>query len=171
MWAVDEHRTGLQPVLRRVWAKKGQRPVAPAHPRYQWVSLYGFVHPGSGAVEWFLGTTVNRVLVAAVLERFAAAVGAGKDKCVILVLDGAGWHASPHLKVPEGLRLVFLPPYSPELQPAEHLWPLVDEAIANQTFASLADLDQALARRCLALTEQPNTIQANTTFHWWPKAA
>jgi hypothetical protein len=144
--------------------------VATAHPRYQWLYLYGFVQPASGAVEWFVCTTVNLALFAAVLQRFATAVGAGKDKRIILVLDGAGWHASAHLAVPEGVRLVFLPPYSPELQPAEHLWPLVDEAIANQNFASLADLDQALARRCLALIDQPDTIRTHTTFHWWPKA-
>jgi hypothetical protein len=158
-------------VLRRVWAKKGQRPIAPVEPRYQWLYLYGFVRPASGAVEWFLCTTANLALFAAVLQRFAAAVGAGKDKCIILVLDGAGYHASAHLVVPEGVRLVFLPPYTPELQPAEHLWPLVREAVANQNFASLEALDQALATRCLALAAQPDTIKTNTTFHWWPKAA
>jgi hypothetical protein len=171
VWAVDEHRAGLRPVLRRVWAKEGRRPVAPARPRYEWLYLYGFVHPGSGAVEWFLCNTVNLAPFAAVLARFAQAVGAGPDKLVILVLDGAGWHAPEHLAVPEGLRLVFLPPYTPELQPAEHLWPLVREAIANEGFASRAALDRALADRCLALAGQPDPVKANTRFHWWPKAA
>jgi putative transposase len=38
----------------------------------------------------------------------------------VLVLDWAGWHASARLRVPEHVHLLFLPPYSPELQPAEH---------------------------------------------------
>lgn len=103
------------------------------------------------------------------LAHFAADVGAGRTKTVILVLDKAGWHVSEDLDVPEGIRLVFLPPYSPELQPAERLWPLARETLANKSFASLKDLDQALAARCLALTQQPNTIKAHTQFHWWPK--
>jgi hypothetical protein len=63
------------------------------------------------------------------------------------VLDGAGWHTEP-LAVPEGIRLVFLPPYTPELQPAETLWVHVDEPLANQHFNTLADLDEVVAERC-----------------------
>jgi DDE superfamily endonuclease len=124
LWAFDEHRAGLKPVLRRVWAERGRRPVALAEPRYEWLYLYGFVRPVTGAVEWFLCTAVNTALFAAVLARFAAAVGAGPDKRVIPVRDGAGGHGGGRLTPPEGVRLAFLPPYSPELQPAERLWPL-----------------------------------------------
>ena len=158
-------------MLRRVWAKKGRRPIATAQPRYAWLYLYGFVHPGRGAVEWFLCSAVNTALFAAVLARFAQMVGAGADKTVILVLDNAGWHGGGRLEPPEGVRLVLLPPSSPELQPAEHLWPLAREAVANQSFASLRELDQVLAERCLALGDQPDLIKAHTHFHWWPDAA
>ncbi len=158
-------------MLGRVWAKRGRRPVAPAEPRYQWLDLSGFVRPPTGALVWFLGNRVNTALFAAVLARFAAAVGAGPNKRVVLVLDGAGWHGAGKLVPPEGVRLVFQPPYTPELQPAEQLWPLAREAGANRHFASLADLDRALAARCLALAEQPETINAHTRFHWWPEAA
>ena len=171
VWAFDEHRAGLKPVIRRVWAKRGQRPSAVAQPRYKWLYLYAFVHPTSGAVEWFTGSTVDTALFSAVLARFAAAIGAGPHKRILLVLDGAGWHVSADLVVPDGIRLVFLPPYSPELQPAEHLWPLTNEAVANQHFATLADLGRALATRCRVLTAQPDILRANTLFHWWPKAA
>jgi transposase len=118
-----------------------------------------------------LCSTVNTALFSAVLAHFAEATGAGRTKTVILVLDQAGWHVSEHLTVPNGIRLAFLPPYSPELQPAERLWPLAREAIANQSFARLDDLDQALAARCLILASQPETIKAHTLFHWWPKTA
>jgi hypothetical protein len=84
------------------------------------------------------------------------------------VLDGAGWHASPRLRAPNGIRLCFLPPYTPELQPAEHLWPLADETVANRPFASLDQLADALDRRCSTLTDDPAIIKANTNFHWWP---
>src|SRR5918997_1668206 len=97
LWAFDEHRAGLKPVLRRVWAKRGRRPVAAAEPRYQWLDLYGFVRPTTGPLVGCLGTTVNTARFAAVLARVAAAVGAGPTKRVLLVLDGAGWPTSAGL--------------------------------------------------------------------------
>src|SRR3954465_8041499 len=137
VWAFDEHRLGLKPVLHPEWAPKGQRPVAVRRHRYEWLYLYGFVHPGTGEVVWFICTTVDAALLSAVLAAFAATVGAGEGKLVILVLDNAGWHVSGDLVVPKGIELMFLPPYTPELQPAEHLWPLADEAVANKHFATL----------------------------------
>ena len=47
---------------------------------------------------------------------------------IVLVLDDAGWHISGDLVVPPGIEPAFLPSYTPELQPAEHSWPLADEA-------------------------------------------
>src|SRR3954466_851822 len=71
--------------------------------------------------------------------------------------------------VPEGLRLADLPPYSPELQPAEHLWPILDEPLANRYFATLADLERTVADRCRVL--DGDQLSLGTNFHWWPKSA
>ncbi len=84
-----------------------------------------------------------------------------------LVLDNAGWHGPEGLAGPEGISLVFLPPYSPELPPAEHLWPLVDEPIVNRHFATLAELEAVVAEPCRRLDAE--TIQPHTDFHWWPR--
>ncbi len=168
--AFDEHRLGLKPVLRRQWAPRGERPVALGRHRYQWLYLHGFVHPDTGEVVWFVCSTVDAELLGAVLAAFAAAVGAGEDKLVMLVLDNAGWHISGDLVVPPGIELAFLPPYSPELQPAEHSWPLANEAVANKHLATLKDLDAALGERCRILAAAPETIKAATRFAWWPAA-
>ena len=172
MWAFDEHRAGLKPVPRRIRTLKGRRPVATGRSRYEWLHPHGFIRPTSGAVESFPCNAVDTALFAAVLTRSAASVGAGADKTVVLVLDNTGWHGGGgKLASPEGLRRVFLPPRSPELQPAERLWPLTDEVVANENLASLAELDRALAERCLALTAQPDLIRAHTCFHWQPQVA
>ena len=117
---------------------------------------------------WFACSTVDADLLGAVLAAFATAVGAGADKLVVLVLDNAGWHVSGDLVVPAGIELAFLPAYTPELQPAEHLWPLANEAVANKHFATLADLDAALSERCRTLAAMPEVIRAATSFGWWP---
>ncbi len=102
------------------------------------------------------------------LAHFAKAVGAGKDKEIILVLDRAGWHSSQALTIPDGIHLVFLPPYSPELQPAEHLWPLTNEALANRWFETLDELQEVQALRCVTVQDDPAQTRARTLFHWWP---
>ena len=105
----------------------------------------------------------------AILADFAKPVSAGKTKRIVLQLDGAGWHGPENLTVPDGIRLVFQPPHSPELQPAEHLWEFVDEPPVNTYFESLQDLEKAVSERCVVLIEQRDAIRASTLLHWWPK--
>ena len=127
------------------------------------------MQPTSGETVWYLCSGLNKPFFAALLAEFARSVGAGRERHVVLVLDNAGWHGPENLPVPEGITLVFLLPYSPELQPAERLWPLVDEPVANKHFATLADLEDVLAERCKRLGA--DTIRPHTSFHWWPNPA
>ena len=78
------------------------------------------------------------------------------------MLDNAGRHVSKKLVVPQGLKFCFLPSYSPELQPAERLWPPTDEAVANTPFETLDDLTDTLAKQCIALTDQSDLIKEST---------
>jgi transposase len=152
-----------------VWAPKGQRPIALGHHRYEWLYVTAFVQPTSGEVIWYLSNGVSKPFFEALLATFAREVGAGRQRRIVLLLDGAGWHTEPGLIVPDGIRLVYLPPYSPELQPAERLWPLIDEPLVNRHFATLAELDATVAQRCLVLEAERDTLKAHTSFDWWPK--
>lgn len=171
VWAQDEARIGLVPIVRRVWAPRGQRPIARGRRRYEWVYVYGFVHPSTGRVEWLLLPTVNTQLFQLALDYFAKAVDAGEHRQVILVVDQAGWHMSKQLKLATGIHIFPLPAYSPELQPSERLWPLLREAVANDDVRSLGALEDALERRCRELRAQPETIFGHTLFDWWAHAA
>src|SRR5260221_7414797 len=97
--------------------------------RFAWRCLVGFVHPASGRSVFHLAPSVSIALFEVELAAFARQVGAGPDKQIVRVLDRAGWHTSVKLRVPDHVHLLFLPPYSPELQPAEHLWPLTNPAL------------------------------------------
>jgi DDE superfamily endonuclease len=169
LWTTDQHRLGLKPILRRVWCRRGQRPTAVVQHRYQWCYLYAFVHPPSGRTFWLLLPTVSIMAFTVALAEFAQAVGAGRGKQILLVCDGAGWHVSPQVQLPAGVHLHLLPPYSPELQPAERLWPLTNESLANRHFQDLEALQTVQAQRCLALQAMPEVVRAHTNFHWWPQ--
>jgi transposase len=132
--------------------------------------LYSFVHPKTGQTEWYILPRVNVGWFNLALESFALAVGAGNKKIILLVIDQAGWHMSDKVVVPEGIYLEPLPPYSPELQPAERLWQLSDEPLANKSFDTLDELEQVLVERCCTVSQMHSQVQALTNYHWWPDA-
>ena len=169
LWATDEHRIGLKPLLKRVWTLPGQRPLAPVEPRYDWRYLVAFVHPASGRTVWHLATGVSTELFTVELAAFAQAVGAGPTKQIVLVLDQAGWHASHDVVVPEHVHLLFLPSHAPELQPCEHLWQFSDAPLVNRHFRDVDELEDVQLARCAVLQERRALIRSATLFSWWPK--
>ena len=168
VWAEDEHRLGLLPVVRRVWAPRGQRPTAHVERHYQWLYVYGFVRPTTGQSWWCLLPTVNTDAFALALATFARDEHIDATHRAVLVVDQAGWHTTPKLTVPERIDLVLLPSYSPELQPAERLWGLVDEPVANRAFPDLDALETVLVERCRILEADPRRLKAHTLYSWWP---
>jgi len=172
LWCEDEQRLGLKPIIRKVWSPIGHRPIVGVHQRYKWSYLYAFARPTSGEVHWLVLPTVNAQVFSLALSNFAREVGAGTTKRILLVVDQAGWHTAKNdLKVPEGIHLEFLPSHSPELQPAERLWPLSNEGLANLYFEEIEELEEALVERCIALLDQPALIRSYLHYHWWPEVA
>jgi DDE superfamily endonuclease len=165
---MDEHRIGLKPITRRMWAPIGERPIALGHHRFEWLYVTGFVEPATGRTVWNVSNAIGKEMFGLILADFAKSIGAGPEKRIVLQLDNAGWHGPENLAVPDGIRLVFQPAHSPELQPAEHLWGFVDETLANRCFDTIEALDTTVCDRCIALTQQPDTIRNGTLFHWWP---
>ncbi len=143
--------------------------MALGHHRFEWLYVTAFVSPESGETFWCLSNGVSKAFFEELLALFAREAGAGAERFIILVIDGAGWHSEPALKVPDGLRLVYLPPYSPRLQPAECLWSVLDEPIANKYFETIEELDAVVAERCRTLDASPDLFKGRANFHWWPK--
>jgi transposase len=133
-------------------APVGDRPIAFGHHRFEWLYVTGFVEPTTGRTVWNISNSIGKEIFEAVLTDFAKSIGIGKKKRAVVQLDNAGWHGPENLTVPDGVRLVFQPSHSPELRPAEHLWPFVDEPLANQYFETIEDLDHAVAKRCVTPT-------------------
>ena len=168
IWCEDEHRVGQHPVPRRIWVEEGYQPSGRVNWKREWLWLYAFVQPQTGATYWWILPYVNTDLFNRVLADFAEEFDVGPTKRIVLPLDQAGWHVSKDLVVPEGIHLVLMPPYSPELQPAERLWPLVNEPLANEAFESIAEVEELVYQRCRRLLKQQELIRGLTAYHWWP---
>jgi transposase len=169
IWAEDEARLGLQPIVRRAWALVGQRPVAIHRPRYQWLYTYGFVHPDTGDSYLLLLPRVNLTVMQLALDAFAKQVNPYGDTLIVLLVDRAAWHMSQRLRLPYGIFLFPLPAYTPQLQPTECVWPLLREALANRVFESLDALESALVNRCCWLMEHPDVVIGHVGFDWIQK--
>lgn len=166
VWFFDEHRVGLKPILKKVWSQIGVRPKAIVSHRYEWVYVYGFVEPKTGETRWYLIPRVNTKWLNLVFANFAIDVGVSQEKKILLVEDNAGWHRSKKVEIPEGIHVEYLPAYSPELQPAERLWSLVDEPLVNEYFETIDDIEEVLVTRCNMLNTMTQEIKNLTNYHW-----
>jgi hypothetical protein len=120
IWFTDEARVGQQGTLTRVWAKRGSRPRAPRDRRFEWAYLFGAICPERGTGAAIIMPEVNVAAMNEHLAEISRRVSVGA--IALLVLDGAGWHSSPRVKVPANIVLLPLPPYAPELNPMENVW-------------------------------------------------
>ena len=74
---------------------------------------------------------------------------------ILLVMDGAGWHKSVQLEVPENIKILHLPPYSPELNPVEKFWQYIkDHTIVNRVYESLEVLEKTVCEFVEQLKEE-----------------
>lgn len=140
------------------------RPVVGHQVVREFVYAVGAVDPWRGELSSLILPWVDAETMSIFLAHVAAAQG---QACGVMVLDGAGWHRAAALRVPENLRLIFLPPYSPELNPVEHVWDwLRENAIGNAVFGDLEAVENCLMAGLGRLTGMPEILRSLTLFDW-----
>jgi hypothetical protein len=100
------------------------------------------------------------------LAEFARWADPEGRKLLVVLVDNAGWHVAERLAVPPNVVLRRLPACTPELQPAEPLWPLVREAVANRGFDALEAMEPVLVGRCRWLIDHPEVVRGVVGFYW-----
>jgi DDE superfamily endonuclease len=166
VWAEDEARLGLKPIARRVWSLKGHRPTSNGQSKFESLYVFGFAHPATGRNRTLILPKANAGTMGQALADFARWADPDGRKVLVLIVDNAGWHIAGKLAVPHNVALHHLPSCTPELQPAEPLWPLVREGLANNTFPTLAALTAPLEKRCQWLAGDTATVKGAVGFHW-----
>ena len=165
VWFMDEARVGQQGTLARVWARRGARPRAVRDRRYTWAWLFGAVCPGRGAGAAVVLPHVNVEAMDIHLAEIGRRVAEGAH--AVLVLDGAGWHTSPKLRVPDNVTLLPLPRYAPELNPVENIWEyLRQNLLSHRVWDSYGAIVEACCQAWNALMRLPEEIASITTRAW-----
>jgi len=141
-----------------VWAPIGERPIAHGHHRFDWLYVTAFASPATGETFWYVSNGVSKEFFAALLETFAREAEADLSRIILLVLDNAGWHSAAHLKIPDGIRLVHLPPYSPDLNPIEQSFAKLKSYLRKHKERTIPDLYDRIGRALdtFELNEFPN---------------
>lgn len=154
---MDEARFGQQGTNTRMWAKTGSRPTAVKQTRYEWVYLYAAVEPKTGASVALQAPSVNTGTMNVFLKMLSEELGP-RDHAV-LIMDQAGWHKAKALVMPANITVLYLPPYSPELNPVERLWAyLRSHYLSNRAYDDYQHLLDAGADAWQQLT--PDTLKS-----------
>ena len=143
VFAQDETRLGLQPVLRRRITARGVQPVATVWPRFDNFYLVGAVEPTTGDRFFLELPLLNSRMFQRWLDDFAQTFAAS---CNILGLDNGAFHTAKALRWPPNVAAVPLPPYSPELNPIERLWRDLKDQLADTLAQTLDDLSDSVCR-------------------------
>ncbi len=151
--------------LTRIWARRGSRPRALRDRRFTWAYLFGAVCPVRGVGAALVLPAVNIEAMTMHLAEISRCVTAGA--IALLIVDGAGWHSSPKLAVPENIVLLKLPPFAPELNPAENIWEyLRGNALSHQVWESYEAIVDACCGAWTGLMRTPDIIRSIATRDW-----
>jgi transposase len=158
----DEARFGRMNRIRACWAPVGVRPEVAAQLIREYMYLYGAVSPNDGTCVYLIMPTSNTASFQAFLDALARRL-ARQD--ILLVLDGAPNHRSRDLVVPDNIALLYLPPYSPELNPKENLWDEIREKVfKNYALKSMNAVRAKLREAILYIERNPKLVRSITSF-------
>jgi transposase len=156
IWVQDEGRLGLHTIVRRAWARRGHRLGLPCQRKYEWGYVYGALEIGTGRSEFTYWDGVDLEISTDFLRQIARSEPEAQH---VVVWDGAGFHPRADWRpIPRGVKLIVLPPYSPELNPIEKLWDVLKDGLCNQVFDTMEDLWAAVTAQLEQLWE-PTRIQ------------
>ena len=160
----DEARFGRINDPRRCWAPAGVRPIVRRRIVREYTYAFAAVSPHDGVLDSLVLPTVDTDTMSFFLAEVAAR---HRDEYILMFLDGAGWHRANDLVVPATMHLEPLPPYSPELNPTEHLWDVLRETwFGNLVFDSMDGVEDQLVLGLSALEHDRPRVQRATAFPW-----
>lgn len=160
----DEGRFGRITTACRCWAPSDIRPHVPAQFVREYTHVFCAVSPHDGVMDSLVLPEVNTDAMSLFLEELARR---HPHEAILLVLDGAGWHRARKLHVPENISLLLLPPYSPELNPVEHIWDeLREKWFQNVVFNSIEAVEDRLIEALVTLEKDNTRVLNLTAFPW-----
>ena len=144
------------------WCKKGVRPSVPCHHIREYRYAYGAVEPLTGESFFLVMPFCNTACMNVFLQELSKEY---PNDIILLCCDGAAWHKSGTLIVPENIRLFYIPPYTPEMNPIEQIWrELRRIGFRNEVFPTL---EKVVNRLCSAICSLTAEVTRSVTLRDW----
>jgi len=160
----DEARFGRISDIRKCWCPKPYRPLCQAMITHEYTYTYAAVSIADGQMDSLILPHVNSACMQIFLDEVAKR---HPENRIIMILDGAGWHKAGTLAIPENMKLLHLPPYSPELNPVEHLWDeLREKYFHNKVFDSIFSLEKHLESSLLSMEIDQQKVRSIVAWPW-----
>jgi putative transposase len=158
----DEAGFGRINKPKRCWCPKGVRPVVPCRHIREYRHAFGAVEPLTGASFFLIMPLCNTEMMNLFLAELSKEF---PDDDVVLVCDGAGWHKSKELIVPENITILHLPPATPEMNPIEQIWKEIRKrGFKNECFETL---EKVVDRLCDTIRNLPKSVIQSITLREW----
>ena len=123
---------------------KGIKPICPFQQVFQSLYLFGAFSPFTGEHFELEMPHCNADTFQIFLDEFSKQ---SKEEFRILLLDNGAFHKAAKLIIPKNIALLFLPPYSPELNPAEKIWWKMKRAFSGKLHKSLDKVSEFIANQ------------------------
>ena len=160
----DEARFGRMSNPRACWSPAPHRPVVNLALVREFRYEYAAVSPWDGSLDYMTSEKMNTERMNCFLKHINAA---HPDDFIVMVLDGASSHKSKEVEIPGNVSLVLLPPYSPELNPAEQIWNVLRrDYFANRVFDSVDAATEQAERGLSAMTQDKDATKSLTNWPW-----
>jgi hypothetical protein len=142
----------------------GMRPLIPQQRVREYIYVYTAVCPDDGENFSLILPRSNTEMMNMFLDEFSKQY---QDHRIITVMDRAPWHPSENSNKFDNIRVIRQPQYSPEVNPAEHVWEHIRENyFHNRQFKTLDILEEELVNALYELGQNKNTVKSLTAFHW-----
>ena len=166
LFCQDESRCGLLPVSSRRITLRGVKPIANIDHTFENLYLYGAVEPITGESFFLEMPWLNSVCFQLFIDKLAKTF---PETLNILVLDNGRFHQAKSLQLPDNIALLFLPPYSPELNPIERLWQDIKAKLFQHTLESIEEMQDKITQILRSYTTA--AIAQITNFSYFTKVA
>ena len=163
LYAMDESRFGLLTQNHKSLTIRGVKPLCHFQHKFEYTYLFGAFSPLNGAHFVLEMPLCNSDTFQLWMDQFALQ---DSEEYKIILLDNGAFHKAKSLVIPPNMHLMFLPPYSPELNPAEKAWWMIKRALSNTLFKTMEELQQAITKAVNDICTD-ETIKQLTAYHYY----
>jgi len=161
----DESRFGLITDIGRKWTIRGVKPIIPFQQKYEYFYLYQSTDIKTGEDFSMFMSHLDTISLNEYLKELSERF---KNEKIVLIMDNASFHKSKKLNIPENIKIEYIPPYSPELNPQERRFEDIKKFLKNKVFKTIEDLERKVEEILLSYTNKQ--IKSLVSYNYIVKA-